>query len=221
MANAKKVLRIVVNVSMFALFAYLICYHSFGGILSHGVAGILLLTLVIVHNLQNANFWKNVLKGKYRARRILLLTINILLAVFALITFISAAKISGKIFECSPFGVSWQALQVHRQSSAWCFFIMLLHLSIHAKKLHVIIWSKLYNLKFYVKVIYFAINATCFVCAIFALCRSEIFANMFILTDSYEIWQPAEAVIKCALIALGAISIQSFALLIKRQFCHQ
>lgn len=216
MANAKKILRIVVNVLMFALFAYLICYHSFGGILSHGVAGILLLALVTVHNLQNANFWESVLKGKYRARRILLLAINILLAVFALITFISAAKISGKIFECSPFGMSWQALQVHRLGAAWCFFIILLHLSIHAKKLHVTIWRKLCNLKFYAKVIYFAINATCFVCAIFALYRSEIFANMFMLTDSYEIWQPAEAVIKCTLMVLGAVSVQSFALFIKR-----
>lgn len=131
--KAKIFAKRAVDILMFSLFVYLMNYRVIGGLLFHAWAGIALFVLLVAHNILNAPYWKATFRGKYNFCRALLLATNLLLLIFIILLFASSLFMSGMVFAFSPFRMTWTALALHKFSSAWAFFVMAFHLSLHAK----------------------------------------------------------------------------------------
>lgn len=76
----KSTLKIITDMFMTLLLLFLMGYQLWGDI-AHEWAGTAMFVLFIAHHLLNFNWHKNLFKGKYNAKRIMILCIDIL--VFA------------------------------------------------------------------------------------------------------------------------------------------
>lgn len=101
--------------------------------IAHEWIGAGMFVLVIVHNILNINWYKNLFKGRYSVSRVFQLVLNaaILLSMIGLM--ISGIMMSRHVFSFLPVskGTSFARL-LHMLSAYWGFALMMVHLGIHA-----------------------------------------------------------------------------------------
>lgn len=126
-----KMIKRTIDAVMLLLFIYLVNYNVFGALMLHAWAGIALFALLVLHNVWNAQYWRTVFKGKYNARRSVLLAVNTLLLIDTLLMIASAAMMSRAVFDASPFPMSREGHILHKVSTTWGYFLVMVHLSLH------------------------------------------------------------------------------------------
>lgn len=129
--NIKRIVKIIIDILMYALFLYLLSYRPGDGLQIHGIFGILLFVLFIVHHVLNINWYKAIPKGKYSFSRKIFLIIDFAFLFMMILMAISSAAMSNMIFVQSPFPMTSWGMKIHLGSTAWGFLLMILHLGLH------------------------------------------------------------------------------------------
>jgi|GEM_PF-1110771 len=132
---AKRSIKIAVDALMSAMFLYMMSYRAVHGLLYHGICGTALFALIIVHHLLNAAYCRSLFKGKYAARRIVLVAVNSLFGIIMLLMLFSALMMSGEVFSFMPIRMKFWARSLHTAVMAWGFMLMAVHLGLHTRGL--------------------------------------------------------------------------------------
>lgn len=129
----KSTLKIITDMLMTLLLLFLTGYQLWGDI-AHEWAGTVMFVLFIAHHLLNFNWHKNLFKGKYNARRTVILCIDILIFSDMLIMMYSGIIMSRHVFSFLPIsGGTMLARRLHILGSYWGYLLMSMHLGIHIK----------------------------------------------------------------------------------------
>ena len=91
-------MKIIIDVGITALLFFLSGYQ-FWGQAAHEWAGIIMLALLIVHNILNLNWYKNLFKGKYPAVRTAYMITDIILMTSMALQMYSGIVLSREIFD--------------------------------------------------------------------------------------------------------------------------
>ena len=122
--------KIVVDVAMIALFLLLMGYHLFENV-SHEWLGVSVFILFLLHNALNYRWYKNLLKGKYTAIRILQTVINFLLWVAMLLNIASAVMLSRDVFRFLGLSNGSVGRKMHLAATIWSFLLISIHFGMH------------------------------------------------------------------------------------------
>lgn len=176
---AKKLARILTDIFMTAILLFLANRQNGTGVALHAVLGIALFALFALHHFLNAAYFKSILKGKYNARRIVLLATNAALFAAMLLLAASSMMISGLAFNAAflPVNFAWRA--IHASCSSWIFMIAAFHVSLHTHSALARLEQKI------PRAIFMPVLLLVFAAGIFAFSQSKVFSNLFLLyTDA-------------------------------------
>ena len=129
--NRKMLIKLVIDFVMTILMLVEMAY-TFTGNIVHELVGISLFILFIIHNILNRRWYQTIFRGKMNVRRILNITINLLLLVIMIVLIISAVPISRTIFafiHIKNDGLT--ARQIHTLAAYWGLIIMAIHIGMH------------------------------------------------------------------------------------------
>jgi cytochrome b561 len=106
--------------------------YNFTRNMVHELIGISLFTLFIIYNILNRRWYQTIFRGKMNVRRILNITVNLLLLVAMVIVMISAIPISRIIFTFLQIHNSGLiARQIHTLAAYWGLILMAIHIGMH------------------------------------------------------------------------------------------
>lgn len=206
--NAKRIVKIVVDVLMTFIFIYLLAYRPGSGLLPHGILGITLFVLFIVHHILNINWFKTLRKGQYNLIRTLYVVINFLFLIAIILMLISAMTLSGMIFYFTPFPFTHWGHWMHSSSSAWAFLLMSLHLGLHTHSLFNKIENRLYSKQ--KRFIYVFLVSLITIVGIAAFATSGLVPRMFTLDGDSIFRSTAQVMLQYVFAIFGICSIVHF-----------
>ncbi len=126
-----KMIRRILDAAMVLLLPLLMAY-SLVGEAFHEVAGSLMLVLFIIHHWLNRAWWKNLFRGKYRAKRIFQTVLNFLLFLFMILQPLCGILMSKHLYTFLPTAnLSSLARAIHLPLANWGFVLMSLHAGTH------------------------------------------------------------------------------------------
>lgn len=129
--SAKFRVKFFIDLCMTVALPFLMAQALIGEI-AHEWIGAGMFALVIVHNILNINWYKNLFMGRYSAFRVfqLMLDVAILLSIIGLM--VSGIMMSRHVFSFLPIskGSSFARL-LHMLSAYWGFALMMVHLGLH------------------------------------------------------------------------------------------
>ncbi len=128
--NKKLIFKICIDFTMTVLLLFAFAFQLTGDF-GHEIIGISMLSLFILHNALNYNWYKTLFKGKYPLQRLISIATNILLLIDMLILMISGIMISHNIFSFLSISSSFAATQVHTLSAYWGLILISVHLGNH------------------------------------------------------------------------------------------
>ena len=131
MANAKFIIKRAVDVLLCIFLLLLMAYQITGEVL-HEYLGMAMFAAVLVHNILNRKWYTAIFKGKYKAYRVLMTAVNIILLLSFVLTAISGMAMSGYAvpFMYGALKTSLARI-IHLGMSYWSFVLMGLHLGLH------------------------------------------------------------------------------------------
>ena len=178
-----KKVRILVDILMYILFIILMGHHITGNFI-HEILGTLLFVLFIIHTVLNYRFYKNLFKGKYKAKRIIMTVIDLILLISMIGIIISSIIISNEVFKFIHIGSKVFGRKLHTLSTNWSFVIMSIHLGIHLNAFMIKINNKMKNhtLEY---VYYLIIILTC-IYGVYSILNLNLISGMFLL-DKFRI----------------------------------
>jgi hypothetical protein len=97
----------------------------------HEIFGTAMFALLGWHLFINWNWFKNLLRGRYDARRIVVVGLHLLLILNMLILLVTSLVISKSLFAALPIPDSIYLREVHWFSAYWVIMIVGIHLGIH------------------------------------------------------------------------------------------
>lgn len=197
----KQKMKITIDALMFAIFIYMMSYVPGRGLILHGIMGSALLTLFFIHQLLNLHWYKNLFKGVFTTKRILIFVSDISLLISMILMAVSSVMISGEIFEFSPLYGNRIAKSIHIIASSWMFILMLAHLGIHLSKTLEHLQQKLKSR--FTKILYWIFSSLIFLSGIFYFTQSNLFRNMFALHKARAPFELYHYYFKYTLIALS------------------
>lgn len=124
---------------MYILFLYLMSYRAGRGLYLHSVLGCILFAVFLFHHVLNLRWYQGLGKGKYTLRRTIFVMLDFLLLAAMVIMAISSVMMSGDVFAFSPFMSTQFGRDLHICSTAWGFFLTVLHIGLHTN----VIFAKL------------------------------------------------------------------------------
>lgn len=145
MVQAKRILKISLDIlmtlSLVILMSYELIAEGF-----HEWIGIVFIALFIFHHILNADWEKNIFKGRYNSLRIVqsVLVFLILLCMISLV--VSGIILSQYVFSFLHINKGYSfAKGLHMLSSYWGFILMALHLGLHWNSILLMIKKNLKN----------------------------------------------------------------------------
>ncbi|MCM1321715.1 MAG: DUF4405 domain-containing protein [Bacteroides sp.] len=176
---AKKLAKMLTDIVMTAILAFLANRQNGTGLLLHAVLGIVLFVLFALHHFLNASYFKSLFKGTYNVRRIVLAAANASLFAAMLLMAASSLMISGLVFNVAFLPVNFAWRNIHASCSSWMFMIAAFHISLHAHSALSRFERKM------PRVIFVAASVFVFGAGVFAFSQSKIFSNLFLFyTDA-------------------------------------
>jgi len=143
-------LKIIIDISMTALFIILLKAFD-TGLEFHEIAGLGIFALILIHNLMNISWIKNVAKNifsdKIKLKTKLMFGLNLLLTLFILTIVITGILISKVLFTFINVGAQEQLIFIHKMSSYICLGIIGAHILVHAKYLAAMFKKLFINIK--------------------------------------------------------------------------
>ena len=127
--NRNILIRLIIDLVMTVLMLVVMAYHVTGNTI-HELVGVVLFILFIVHNILNRRWYKTIIKGKYNARRILKIMVNLLFLVSMVVVMISSVPISRDIFPYFPINNDMIVRQIHVLTAYWGFIFMAVHIGL-------------------------------------------------------------------------------------------
>lgn len=124
---AKRIIDVCMTIALIPLMAYQVTGEA-----AHEWIGIVMITLVIIHQVLNRKWYSTLFKGNYTGFRILSLIINILLLISFALTAISGMSMSNHAvpFLYNLINVNTARI-LHLAFSYWSFILMGLHIGLH------------------------------------------------------------------------------------------
>lgn len=118
---------IVMTLALLLLMAYQLIGEE-----AHEWIGVFMFLLFVIHHLLNKSWSKNILRGKYTARRICQTVLVILILLCMIGSMVSGIIISRYVFATLDIrsGIAW-ARSVHMLCAYWGFILMSIHLGFH------------------------------------------------------------------------------------------
>lgn len=157
----------------------------------HETMGIFFALTLIIHSFQHLKWFKNMLRGTYRWRRILVTGIIILLLLAAVVLVAHGATMSRTWFAFMGFKSSLTIRQIHTSAAYWMLILIGVHIGIH--------WTRVLGML--KKFIYFSQKSKGFqyllkvlevfiiVVGIFAFSDREVSARLFMMY-AFDFWNP-------------------------------
>lgn len=133
--KSKKRVKHFIDLCM-AVALLLLMAYSLIGEAAHEWIGVTMFVLVVVHNILNINWYRNLFKGRYMPFRIfqLILDLSIVLSMIGLM--VSGIMLSRYVFDFLPGrGGSSFARTLHMLSAYWGFTLMSFHVGTHTNML--------------------------------------------------------------------------------------
>lgn len=178
----KRKLKLTIDLAMMILLPVLMAYSLVGEI-THEWLGTAMALFFIFHHRLNISWYKNLLKGYYNRKRIVLTIVNLSLSLCIMGLIISGIFISKYVLSSITIS-KWNngARTIHMLSAYWGFVLMSIHMGFHWNILSNIISSKcsikIKNEKWnIIKAILLAVAA---VFGIRAFYRRELWTYMFL-----------------------------------------
>lgn len=128
--NRNMLIKLLVDFVMTVLMIVEMAYRFTGNKL-HELFGVSLFVLFIIHNILNRRWYQTIFKGKMNVRRILNITVNLLLLVTMAVLMISAIQISRTIFAFIPTNNGLIVRQIHKLAAYWGLILIAVHLGMH------------------------------------------------------------------------------------------
>ena len=131
MKRPKQKFRHVTDALLTLLTLCLMAYQAAGGAV-HEWSGVAMTALLVLHHILNRRWYGALFKGRYGARRIIVVTVNALLLVSIIMT-----ALCGMSMSCSAVPSLYGLLPIHFAQrfhlamSFWSFVLMGLHLGLH------------------------------------------------------------------------------------------
>lgn len=126
----KNKVKIIIDILMIIAFILLMC-NQLTGVFAHEILGISVTVLLIIHQILNISYYKNLLKGKYNKLRIAYLIINSLLLIMMLVMIISAILISQYTFSFLNLSNDLIGRELHIIATYLIYMLIGLHIGLH------------------------------------------------------------------------------------------
>ena len=165
-----KKIRLIVDVLMYLLFILVMGPHITDN-LWHEIIGTAIFSLFIFHTLLNYKFYKNIFKGKYNKKRIILTLIDIVLLICMIGIIVSALMISTNVFKFLNINEPIIGRKLHMISNSWSFIFMSIHVGLHVSPLIKKIKNKMIWLLLLITYVY----------GIFSFVKAGFINDMFLL----------------------------------------
>jgi len=173
-----KKFRIIIDVIMYVFFIILMGHHITDNLI-HEILGTGTIVLFIAHNILNFKFYKNLFKGKYTAKRMILTLIDVLLLLCMVGIIVSSIIISSDVFAFLNIHTTSFGLKLHMLSTSWGFVIMSFHLGLHLNGMLNKISAKMKNSIF--EYIYYFILILIMGYGIYSFIKLNFISDMFLL----------------------------------------
>lgn len=129
--SLKKNLEASLDIIMACLLLFLLSYPLTRGLWRHGVSGLVLIALFLLHHGLNPRWYGNFFKRRLSLKGALIHSFDILLFIDFLAVFLSSLLLFGEIFAFAPFPMVWWARSLHNCATAWLFILASIHVGFH------------------------------------------------------------------------------------------
>jgi len=131
----KTMFKMAIDLIMTILLLILMAYHLTGE-LAHEWIGAVMFSLFILHHVLNINWYRNLFRGRYSARRIVETVVNMLISIATIGLIVSGVILSRHVFTVLQIsGRTAFARTLHYISSYWLFVLLSVHLGLHGKSI--------------------------------------------------------------------------------------
>ena len=129
--NRTKMLRRVIDLCMIVVLPLLMAYELIGRA-THEWLGMTMMGLVIVHQIVNRAWYRNLFKGRYNALRIATLILDFSLIALMILQGISGISMARHLPDAVPTLLRRSvARTIHMTCAYWCFTLMCVHAGFH------------------------------------------------------------------------------------------
>ncbi len=195
----RRAITLGVDVAMTLCMLWMMSYPVTRGLLRHGISGICLLVLIVLHHLINLHWYRALLHGRWNSRRILTtVTGTLLILAFGALS-ASALVMAGDVFPFAPFAMPWWGRSLHGASASWLFVLASFHLGLHGNHF----WKMVHRILQHTfgRAYFLVIAVTVGACAL-AFWNSELWMDMFLLERAGG--YPAQPIFGIQLLGSGA-----------------
>lgn len=176
----KKYIRITINLLMTCFFIFLMGYQITGNAI-HEYVGVVTLLLMIIHNILNIRWYKNLFKGKYNFQRIIYTIIDFLLLIDTIVIAVSSMIISSNVFSFLNIPTTMLGRRLHLLATSWGFVLMSAHIGLHLNVIVLKAKEKLKNSTF--EYVFYFLLSLIVIYGVYAFINSNVWKNMILLND--------------------------------------
>ena len=128
--NSALTARIIIDLVLTILFLFAYAYRIIGDI-AHEWVGVSIFALFIAHNVINHRWYKNIGKGAYTVRRVIMTTINALLTLTLTTLFITGFMHSRTVLSFLNLPGGMVLRQIHTTAAYWGLPLIGVHIGLH------------------------------------------------------------------------------------------
>jgi len=200
----KQALRIALDIAMSILLLCAYAYRIIGDI-AHEWIGVSVFVLFIAHNVINFRWYKNIGNGAYTARRVIMTTINALLALTMATLVITGFLQSRIVLSFLNLPGSMGLRQIHTTAAYWSLPLIGVHIG-----LHWIMFTKFISKN---RLFVCIMRILAFLFAIFGVWSSfdrDMFSKLF-LGFSFDYWPEERPTVLSFVVTLAIMAVYIFA----------
>jgi len=196
-------LRVVIDIAMTILLIAAHAYRIVGNV-AHEWIGVSVFVLFIAHNAINFHWYKNIGKGAYTARRVIMTTVNALLALTMATLFVTGFIQSRVILSFLNLSGSMLLRQIHTTAAYWGLPLIGVHIGLH--------WGMFTKFISKDRIIIFILRILAFLFAVFGVWSSfyrDMFSKLF-LGFSFDYWSEERPAVLFFVVTLSIMAVYVF-----------
>jgi hypothetical protein len=199
----KQKLCIALDIAMTILLVVAYAYRIIGDI-AHEWIGVSVFVLFIAHNFINSRWYKNIGRGAYTARRVILTTVNALLALTMVTLFVTGFMQSRIILSFLNLPGSMVLRQIHTTAAYWGLPLIGVHIGLH--------WGIFTKFISKNRLIICITRILAFLFAVFGVWSSfdrDLFSKLF-LGFSFDYWSEERPAVLFFVVTLSIMAVYVF-----------
>jgi hypothetical protein len=212
--NRALAVRIIIDL---CLTIFLLCAHAYRitGDIAHEWIGVSVFVLFIAHNVINFRWYKNIGKGAYTARRVIMTTINILLALTMATLFVTGFMQSRVVLSFLNLPGSMLLRQIHTTAAYWGLPLIGIHIGLH--------WGMFTKFISKNRLIICIMRILAFLFAVLGVWSSfdrDMFSKLF-LGFSFDYWSGERPAVLFFVVTLSIMAVYVFATYYTLKICRK